>query len=479
MIVDPSQFSSIRHAISTFDLSSRVEPNETIEIDRAYLPEGHRGVLDLRRQLVVGNRGMGKSFWTHALLNGSLRELLAKRYRYPALEKATVVIGFNGSTKIGEFAPTPDELADAIAQGVSPDTLWRAVLMRAANYATNQKVDTFSLTLSALQKDPSEFTVALSKADDILVKEGRFLLIVFDALDRLARNWHDIRALTKELLYRAVGLQSFSSIRMKIFMREDQFSDQETFRFTDSSKIKNDYVRLVWKSFELYGLLIFEILRTTEGKKPIIEISKALGIYASSANSNGGNIVHPVDQGMLVNSLAGEFMGTNKKRGRVYTWIPRHLGDAKHTCSPRTFLTAWKTAAEHAPAPVDRVVDHQGLNEGVRRASQTRLSELYEDYPWIQPTLDALRAQFVPIEKQTLFDLWEAASVRGEILTEADTVKAPVGFTEDTSFNALLNVMESVGVMEERANGKINVPDIFRVDAKIKRKGGVSLPPGG
>ena len=57
-------FAAIRATLAAFEPSSRVEPNEEISIERAFLPEGHRGVLDLRRQLVVGNRGMGKSFWT-------------------------------------------------------------------------------------------------------------------------------------------------------------------------------------------------------------------------------------------------------------------------------------------------------------------------------------------------------------------------------------------------------------------------------
>ena len=42
--------------------------------------------------------------------------------------------------------------------------------------------------------------------------------------------------------------------------------------------------------------------------------------------------------------------------------------------------------------------------------------------------------------------------------------------------SALLSSMRDVSVMEERANGKINVPDIFRVEADILRKGGVAVP---
>jgi hypothetical protein len=84
---------------------------------------------------------------------------------------------------------------------------------------------------------------------------------------------------------------------------------------------------------------------------------------------------------LLITSIAGEFMGSTSKRGRVYTWVPLHLSDSANNCSPRTFLTAWNTAAEHLPAPQCQAVDHLGLSEGVRRASNARLTELGEDVP--------------------------------------------------------------------------------------------------
>jgi len=48
-------------------------------------------------------------------------------------------------------------------------------------------------------------------------------------------------------------------------------------------------------------------------------------------------------------------------------------------------------------------------------------------------------------------------------------------FIEDNQ-DALLRTMTSIAVMEVRANGKINVPDIFRVEAGILRRGGVAVP---
>ena len=51
----------------------------------------------MRRQLVVGERGMGKSFWTHALDSKDVRNKLAAYYRFPELKSTEVLIGFNGS----------------------------------------------------------------------------------------------------------------------------------------------------------------------------------------------------------------------------------------------------------------------------------------------------------------------------------------------------------------------------------------------
>jgi hypothetical protein len=158
--------------------------------------------------------------------------------------------------------------------------------------------------------------------------------------------------------------------------------------------------------------------------------------------------------------------------------VPLHLSDAANTCSPRTFLTAWKKAAERVPAPADRAIDHLGLLDGVRSASQSRLNELYEDYEWIRPSLEALKRQFVPMSRDQLFQLWEESRVMRAIesSTYGEVIKTPAGLTDSPGPEALLEAMKAVAVMDERSNGKINVPDIYRVEAGILRKGGVAVP---
>ncbi|MEW5966547.1 MAG: hypothetical protein AB1720_06050 [Pseudomonadota bacterium] len=472
-------FTAIRQAIAEFRLASRVEPNTTILPEQAFLPAGHRGVLDLRRQLVIGERGMGKSFWTHALYNKDIRDKLAGYYRFPELQSTEVRIGFNGSDKKQKLAPTVDELSEIRLLSIAnPDLVWKALLVRIAEDMLGSKFDTLAATIGMLQQQPSYYSETLSQLDNQLAAKKQYLLVVFDALDRLAQDWSTIRELTRALLRLAIGLQSFESIRTKIFMRVDMFSDREIFRFQDSSKIRNDHVSLVWQPEELYGLVLFEILRNPDGQPALSMLAEQTNTLAALPLNGEDSRLHVNEQRRLVHALAGEYMGSSKKRGLVYTWVPLHLSDAANTCSPRTFLTAWKEAAEHVPAPTDRAIDHLGLLDGVRSASQSRLNELYEDYEWIRPSLEALARQFVPMFRAQLFQLWEDSHVLRAIesSTYSEVSKTPAGLADSPGPEALLEAMKAVAVMEERSNGKINVPDIYRVEAGILRKGGVAVP---
>jgi hypothetical protein len=474
-----SAFTAIRRAIAEFRLAWKVEPNTTILPHEAFLPVGHRGVLDMRRQLVVGERGMGKSFWTHALGNKDVRDKLAAYYRFPELKSTEVRIGFNGSDKRQVFAPTVDDLAEIRQMPIGkPDLIWKALLLRMADDMLGKKFDTLAATIGMLDQQPSRYSETLSQLDDQLAGNKQYLLVVFDALDRLAPDWNTIKELTRALLRLAIGLQSFGSIRAKIFMRVDMFSDREIFRFQDSSKIKNDHVSLVWQSEELYGLVLFEILRNPDGEAALKKLAAQTETKAALPLNGEDSRLHANEQRRLIHALAGEFMGGGKKRGLVYTWVPLHLSDAANTCSPRTFLTAWKVAAVRVPAPADRAIDHLGLLDGVRSASETRLNELYEDYEWIRPSLDALKRQFVPMSRDQLFQLWEDRRVllAIESSTHGEVSKTPAGLTDTPGLETLLEAMKAVAVMDERSNGKINVPDIYRVEAGILRKGGVAVP---
>jgi hypothetical protein len=468
----------LRAAMAGFPESSHITPNEPIGLDQVYFPSGHRGVLDLKRQLVVGNRGMGKSFWTHALTYPDVRIQIANKYLHQQLKQTKVVIGFNGSDRCNGATPTKDEILAAYKATSDPRVIWRAVVLRAVQsvYSADSILELQNV-IAKLEEDPSFYAKELTAYDKNISNQGETFLVLFDALDRLADDWDSIKKLTKGLLEVVLGLQSFLNIRAKVFMRVDQFADAELFQFPDSSKIKNDAVDLTWRPFDLFGLLLFEIERDANAKPVLEELAKRLGVQPELPSFRNAQ-PDLQKQEQLVTAIAGEFMGSSEKRGRVYSWVPLHLSDAANNCSPRTFLRAWKSAADHVSPPPLLAVDHLGLNEGVRQASSARLRELEEDYPWIPKVLKPMRSQFVPMEKANLFDLWRNAGVIDEILASSRNGGwlAPIGVVNNHTPEALLLTMTSIAVMEERANGKINVPDIFRVEAGIKRKGGVAVP---
>lgn len=478
---DSQDFRAIRRAMAAFRPASRVEPNETVTPDRVFTPDSHRAVLDLSRQLVVGNRGMGKSLWTHALTNAEVRDQVAKIYGQQNLTKTDVVIGFNGSDKTSLVAPTPDAISRCLADGCSEEDIWRAVIYRATQQVSERsETQHLRQTVEKLRRTPELFEESLSSTDDLLGRKDRKVLILFDALDRLASDWRQIRNLTSSLLRRALGLKSFKSLRCKIFIRPDQYADPSLFQFPDGSKLKNEHVDLSWQPYELFGLLLFEISRTPRAKNALHSLAEDIDAASALRFGSQRGKSAPEDQKKIIDAIAGPYMGSDARRGRVYTWVPLHLSDAKNACSPRTFLAAWEKAAEHTPAPTDRAVDHLGLIEGVRHASSVRLEELREDYRWIDSALGALRGEFVPIEGKDLFAIWKKSRVVQQIINEAGKRNwlAPIELDDGHSSGpeALLTAMESIAVMEERANGKINVPDIFRVEAGIKRMGGVAVP---
>jgi hypothetical protein len=462
---------------------SNVAPNEPIEPHRVFMPDAHRAVLDLGRQLVVGNRGMGKSFWTHAIMNQETRSNLADVYGIQQLLKVLPILGYNASDSVSSSGPTPTRgaITAAIKRGHDPKTIWRAVILDSVRFVAHKQLPlSLDETISRLQDNEQAYEAEMSILDEALLNKNIFALVLFDALDRLDDdNWDRIRELSRALFQLALSIRSFRAIRLKIFIRPDQFAAKQQFSFSDSSKITNDVVDLRWTREDLYRLLFFELLQSPSAASNLRTLAKISD--SESALAIGGKRVTVSEAHIrtLVEKLAGEFMGSNRRRGFVYSWVPLHLSDAEQSCSPRAFLNAWRSAAIHSPAPTLQAVDHHGLNEGVRSASTLRLNELEEDYPWIVHALDALKGRRVPMLRQDFVEAWRAHSVIEKIRESEQTQGrlAPIGNDERSDDpEALIAVMKAIAVIEVRGNGKINVPDIFRTAAGILRTGGVAVP---
>lgn len=469
-------FAAIRRGLAGLPRTSHHGPGDAIAPQEIVVVPHHRPALDPDRALVVGNRGMGKSFWTHALADPTALAHVAKTF--PELAAVDVVIGFDASARVDPVAPSESAIRQTLQQGGDADSIWRAVLLRAAGQSGGRMPDgfpsggLFSEQARWASLNGESVDAVLTALDDTYSQRGRKLVLVFDALDRLGAGWESKRVLVRALLQRALAARSYRAIRLKLFMRRDQFEDPQLFQFPDSSKISNQRVDLSWASMDLYTLLFSRLSLDAAAAHELEKLKNRV------APPSDPSVLHRY----LVESIAGEFMGSNNKRGRVYTWLPLHLSDARGETSPRTFLTAWREAALKEPRPA-RALDYRGIQWGVSKASGDRVSELKEDYPWIERALAPMRGHHVPIEAVELARLWSENQTADAIARSAESEsylpprELSQAMEKKTHLEfALIVDLEAIGILELRANGKVNVPDIFRLAAGIKRRGGVATP---
>lgn len=471
-------WAAIREALGELPALAATSPGRPPAPEEIYFPPDHARALDPETLLVVGNRGMGKSFWANALAGEETRKHAARAYpeKLRGVEARFVFASAEG----GEHGVSQAEIK-SVGDEVSPESIWRAAILGELPSAAGLP-KTLRDRVAWIGSHPEEQRTLLRDAVARFAKEGRRVVFLFDALDQLADEWQEIQKLTQGLLRLALALTSYRAIRLKIFMRSDQFESTDLFRFPDASKITNGSVRLTWKSVDLYGLLFFELKRREENAFTALCRSAAVNLERRHdvLGLPLDLLTDPEVQKVVFHRIAGPYMGKNAKRGFPYTWLHAHLADAKGEVGPRTFLRALREAAHHDPAPAQGAIDHHGIQNGVRKASEQRLEELKEDYPWVSEALEPLRGLLVPSEWAKIRDCWRDRRVLERIQELYPSVKSPLGLDlgrgEDVprSLQVLLANLVAIGVMERRANGKIDVPDIFRVKAGILRKGGVT-----
>ena len=171
-------------------------------------------------------------------------------------------------------------------------------------------------------------------------------------------------------------------------------------------------------------------------------------------------------------------MGNNPRRGNTYSWIHTHLADTQGQASPRSFMLTLRYAAAYLRDSIpttDTAIDHRGIRVGVGKASEIRVGELAEDHPWISDVLQDLNGLVVPCSPSDFTKRWGKKRRIAKIKQsqgKADKPSIPLEIRDDASTAKLLDALENLNVLERRDNGKINVPDIFRLAARLRRRGG-------
>ncbi len=494
MKLTPKDIRALRRAIAeglpTIDQAGSVSQQAPA---LTYMPPSHAKALDPDSCLVEGIRGAGKSFWWAALSSGEHRRFVQQAFPDAHLSAGAVITQGFGDATGSLDAPSKDVLASLTKAHGNPRAIWRAVVAHQLGFQSPfpQKVDAgqpiWAARTAWVLQNPEQFDVMLLAADASLQRKGQMSVVLFDALDRLAESWKEIRPLARGLLQVAQDMRATRCIRLKLFVRPDMLEDREIIGFPDASKLLARRANLNWRKVDLYALF-FQCVGNASGGGPTLRklTSETLRIEWKKA---GSSWLIPKDlcgdedlQERLFESLAGKAMSassTGLKRGKPYKWVANHLQDGRDQVSPRSFCEALRKAAEMSISDFDGhdlPLHFKSIQAGVQKASSVRVDELVqEDYPWVSQVMDPLRGELtVPCEAKDIHTIWKRNKVLDTLNTSVSDsrVKLPPQHLVD-GFDGVLRDLLELGLIQRLTDGRVQMPDVYRIAFGLGRRGGV------
>lgn len=481
--------SAIREAVARFDpsASTTIIGADKAKLQDVFAPTAHSKALDPATALVLGARGAGKSFWASVLYNEDTKNLAASLYPRLGLDKLRVEIGFGGVGRAGVSKAVIDRLVPNGQEKSAADRFWQAVIAGAALKVIEPDQKHAPTDMLSRFADPEDWADVMAEVDDALTSNGETLLIVFDALDAISEDWGRLSGLIDALMRSVWELRGFNAIRAKLFMRPDQLSEL-TLRFVELPKLRSGAARLGWNQADLYGLMFARLAFDEEvraafgrflishglGKLP--EKQEDLRTWKLSNNE--------AQQQKLFEAMAGDFMGAGPRKGRTFDWPYNHLADGLGDVTPRSFLILMQSAAEGTQSrdAGALILLPQMIRDGLREASKVRIEQLNTEYPWIKRVLQPLAGLRVPAEPQVFFDAWtENATVEAALkIARKENALPPIAIGSARKRNLsdreteLADRLTKMGVLTGRADGRYDMPDLFRIGAALLKKGGVA-----
>lgn len=467
------------------DLSELPTDADAVKDDpKWFLPlRTHERALRPETLVVRGERGVGKTALFHFLQH--------LRARGPQLSSVFPIIQQSSSQWIEGFSegiehPSPLTLDKFIKTATNEELrlFWFAHLCcRLSSSGTELPAlpsDKFQATWSTRLNEPVAWVPeaghilgALSAwLDEVERKSTNEVVVTYDHLDKIGiHDPESRRRFTGSLLALWLSLTNrYRRIRAKIFVREDLFQAAQS-AFPDASKLDPRSVSLDWDVESLYRLLIKHMANRSEELRDWTDS----GVNRVPLHHLPGLEWMPPDtlpaegrpsQKAFVDHLAGPTMGKGEKKGYTHRWIPNRLQDARVRIVPRSMLTLIRNAAEYAcrngpGAAYRRLLTPLELQAALEPTSKRRTVELQEEHPVIA-RLESLRDLTVMLRR--------AEAVK----RLRKPVGADDGFGDDGE--RVLQELLHIGALDERSDGRIDVPDIYRYYFGIKRKGGVAHP---
>src|SRR5581483_10880050 len=366
----------LKHGNVARELSSK-------RLDRVILLSGHgkfrkhpsRDEFLLIDQHIKQNNGSWEVFWRSYLLlrlhmEGYLQRLLMKK-----------------GNKDDKFIPLRSTLNKVHMKA----DLWQT------EHTTLLEAMASDARLNLLVKD------ALDEINKQLQKNGNVLWFLYDNLDEdlLAEGGLRQRALTGLFqLVQASDARRLTSIRFKIFLREDIWS---RLVFDNKSHLNGRDIILQWTPIDFLRLALRQAQQSNEFKDLVDRFAPVENIDQADEAS--------LDRALQL--LWGVRREPNLKSKYVSRWVYDRLTDSSGTTFPRSLNILLKEAKNYESSSnrgqqtsTDRLLSARSLNAGLVKASEERCAGIREEYPELGLFFDALADLEILASQEKLREVW-------------------------------------------------------------------------
>ena len=266
-------------------------------------------------------------------------------------------------------------------------------------------------------------------------------------------------------------------IRAKIFLRSDLFRRHAGMGTADFAKLAANRAELTWSDAALLAMLAKRIVNTSDDLATYCQRAR-LRFDQNATLGLIPRITEPRDAWTLLERLAGEFMGAERKKGFVRSWVLAHLRDGNGHISPRSLVRLLEQAASkdvvNQSLRPPRLIHPTALRQALDDVSDNHVTQgTSSEWPW----LGGVR---IRVQEDRLVP-WGRAKITRLLGTDWDGSWGQVG-ADDTRPPAdrpadLVDYLIELGIFRRRADNRVDVPDLYLSGLNLRRKGGVSRRP--
>ncbi len=461
---------------------------------RLYPVSEHLRALDTKVVLVVGPRGSGKSALFKAFFSEN-RDLADSIRRWAPGPSTLQALSDSSEWKAAYPAHTDFPDSQALNKWVRSEEdakkIWHAMLVRSlGKFLTEDQRQKLTPLMAPMAVEVGDIlhayetlevspTGALDELEGKLKRKNRWVFVGYDELDTLGGfDWDLMARMVRGLIgFWSDYSRRWERIRAKIFLRSDLFRWHAGMGTADFAKLAANRAELTWSDAALLAMLVKRIANTSEDLAAYCRRSR-LRFDEDAILGMIPRIKEPRDAWSLLERLAGEFMGAERKKGFVRNWVLAHLRDGNGQVSPRSLVrlleqAAGKDAANQSLRP-PRLIHPTALRQALDDVSDNHVTQgTSSEWPWLEGVRIRLQEdQLVP---------WARAKITRLLGTDWDGSWGPerAGGLRPPADRAadLLDYLIELGIFRRRADNRVDVPDLYLSGLNLRRKGGVSRRP--